>query len=133
MPKLRAVTAQARALEARVTLLHVIDTPQRQPEASSREPEMAASSFLEGVAAEMRRGGVEAEAQVRYGSIVPAVCEAAREVEAAMIVVGASEPKGLRRVVARVPRGAGLAGEISREAACPVLVVPRLAIDDEAA
>src|SRR5687768_12834796 len=138
--KLDMVAAQARAMDARVTLLHVLPAiplesdrhersgvPSPETAGTADVAEVQAASFLESVAAEMRLGGVGAEKVLRYGSIVPAVCELAREVEAAMIVVGASEPSGLQRMLVPVPRGGGLAGAISRAAVCPVLVLPRTA------
>ena len=131
--KLAAVTAQALALDARVTLLHVLEEPEPPPDGPRLAAEAAAASFLGGVAAQLRRGGVGARGRVRYGPVVATVCDVAREQRASIIVAGASEPSGWQRVVGRVPRGAGLAGAISREAPCPVLVVRRIAPPDERA
>src|SRR5688500_16085433 len=133
-PKLQVVTAQARALEARVTLLHVLPNPDQvilgsenppPPGDAADLPEAEATSFLQTVAAEMSRAGVNAESEVRYGPVVPTVCELAHDVDASLIVVGASESTGLSRMLAQAPRGGGLAGAISRASPRPVLVIPR--------
>jgi nucleotide-binding universal stress UspA family protein len=128
-PKLAAVSAQARALDACVTLLHVLDGSAPSPESPQPAAVAAAVLFLDEVAEQLRREGVGARARLRYGSVATTVLDVAREQQAAMIIVGASEPKGWQRLLPAT--GAGLVGAISRDAPCPVLVVRRTASDSE--
>lgn len=121
-PKLTVVAQQARALNAHVTLLHVLHGTSPPAEEERPEREAEARTFLDGVAAHLRRGGVRAKGSVRYGAVASEVGDAAREHGASMVIVGASEPRGFGPLVLG---GAGLAGAIAREAPCPVLVVRR--------
>lgn len=127
-PKLRAVAAQARALDACVTLLHVVDGAAPAADGAPAAEE-AVVTFLGEVSGRLRREGVAAKPGVRYGSVAATINDVAREQNASMIIVGASEPKGLGRLLP-TSRG-GLVGAISREAPCPVLVVPRREPDTE--
>ena len=120
--KLGVVAQQARAFDACVTLLHVLDGAEPAHEGLRPAAETEAQSFLADVRDELRRDGVCAEAAVRYGAVPAAVSQVAHERRASMIIVGASEPGRLQR---RLIGGAGLAGAISRAADSPVLVVRR--------
>ena len=127
--KMAAVAAQARGLEARVTLLHVLEGAAPSADESPLAMEEAAVAFLDDVTAELRRDGVDVKPRVRYGSIAGTINDVAREQDAAMIIVGASEPNGWQRLLPATR--AGLVGAISRDAPCPVLVVPRVPPDVE--
>ncbi len=100
-PQLAAVTAQALAQDARVTLLHVLDgaAPSENAEnvenAAQAAVEAEPTKVLNRVAARLRRAGVGTKARVGYSSVPTIVCDVAREQGAALILVGASEPNGL--------------------------------------
>jgi nucleotide-binding universal stress UspA family protein len=121
-PKLAAVTQQAHAFDASVTLLHVLDGSETAGDAPRPAAVLEAESFLADVRDQLRRDGVRAHASVRYGPVPATVSQVAREQRASLIIVGASEPRRWQR---RLVGGAGLAGAISRASRCPVLVVHR--------
>jgi len=121
--KLSAVTAQAHALGACVTLLHVLDRVTPSLGDPSPDATGAAQNYLDEVSTQLRRDGISAKPRLRYGPIVPTINKVAREQNAAMIILGAGEPNAFQRLLPTTR--AGLVGAISRDAPCPVLVVPR--------
>lgn len=94
------------------------------PELIEAEHDKARETVARAVA---QAAGVAATPEVREGFAVDAICEAARDTGASLVVVGAHGWGPLRRLVfGSVSRG------VLHHAPCPVLVVRRDADDDAA-
>jgi universal stress protein A len=117
--KLPLVEQQARALDAEVILLHVLEHAAPGETGHVSPQEARARAYLDSMAARVRRAGVPAQPLVRRGQVASAVRDAAREQEASLIVVGDTARAGLTGFLRR-----GHAQAIAREAPCPVLLVP---------
>ncbi len=116
--KLPVIAEQARALNAEVIALHVLDARLAVSRGHVSPEEACARTYLDVVACHLHAAGVRALPLLRFGSVVPAICASAREHGAALIIAGASDREG----VVRRLRG-GLAASICRHAPCPVLIV----------
>ncbi len=110
--------ALATAVGARVTAIHVV------PAAGTREAaETEGRRVLAPVLAQAKGQGIPVDPAVVRGRAAPALIDCATAEGADLIVVGTHSRKWLARMVL----GSVAAGVI-REAACPVLVVPRNAV-----
>ena len=108
---LEAAEQCARALSARVVLLHVLRRTDARRAASAR-------AYLDTLVAHLERRGVRAEPQLRVGDVSTVVLEEARRQWVSTIVLGVSRrPAVLRAVVGSI------SGAIARSAPCPVLLV----------
>jgi len=119
--KLPIIVEQARALDAEVILLHVLSERLSMSQTGVSPEEACVRTYLDVMAWHLHAAGVRARPLLRFGSVVPAVCAAARDLRAVLIIAGASGREG---VVSRL-RG-GTATGICRQAPCPVLVVQPL-------
>jgi len=109
----------ARALDARVVLLHVLRRHDARHEASAR-------AYLDTLVAHFASRGIKAEHVVRHGKLVQVILEEARGRWVAAIVLGVSQrPALLKSVVGSV------SSAIERAAPCPVLLVERDSADTE--
>ncbi|HEY3064133.1 MAG TPA: universal stress protein [Chloroflexota bacterium] len=109
----------ARALGARVVLLHVLRRHNARHEASAR-------AYLDTLVAHFATRGITAEPVIGSGKLVPVILEEARSRWIAAIVIGASQrPALLRSVVGSV------SSAVERGAPCPVLLVERDIVDAE--
>jgi nucleotide-binding universal stress UspA family protein len=77
-----------------------------------------ATSVLEDTAALAREAGVTATSQLREGDAVEEICAAARECDAALLVVGAQGWGPVRRLLF-----GSVSSGVLHDAPCPVLVV----------
>jgi nucleotide-binding universal stress UspA family protein len=103
----------ARALGARVLLIHVAGSDDRRQAASVR-------AYLDTLCAQFASAGIEAEAVQRTGNVAATVLAEARRAWAAAIVLGASRrPAVLSAVVGSI------SSRIMRGASCPVVLVDR--------
>jgi len=116
--KLEQVVLFARALEADVVVVHVMP-PGRLSADHLSAAEASARSFLDTVVAGLRGVGVHAEALVLAGRVAEVILAEAEQQQVLMIILGTT----VRRWPAS-PLGASIAERVSREAACPVLLVP---------
>lgn len=113
----------AGALEARLTMLHVIKAPADQ---SGAAPEsrllrsLRTSALLElgRLVRIAREGGAAAESLVRYGDPISCIVEAVKKTGAGMVVMGTEGRVGWDRL-----RIGSTAAALVREAPCPVLTV----------
>lgn len=129
----------ARDLHAKVALVHAVSA-KSMPATTAVEtmgfvdPRTtglgAASEAAEATlwADDARRAGIEVEVVVRSGHAADVICEEARRVQAAAIVVGSEGKRGLRKLFL-----GSVAQEVIQKSVVPVLVLPtRLAVDKTA-
>jgi len=103
----------ARALDARVVLLHVPRRHDARHEASAR-------AYLDTLVAHFGSRGIHAEPLIKSGKLVQVILEEARARWVSAIVLGVSQrPALLRSVVGSV------SSAVERAAPCPVLLVER--------
>lgn len=121
--------ARAKKNDASLLIVHVLEwspyqflTPQELEERHARrreEVERAQKAIVDPALARAREAGVEAEARLHYGSVVPLVSKAAEEAGASMIFVGRSGAESFAsRVFGSVPLG------LAQVASVPVVIVP---------
>jgi nucleotide-binding universal stress UspA family protein len=115
--KLPVVEEYARAFDADVVLLHVLQPKALDPEVVL-PTESAARAYLDVVAAGLHAAGVRAAGLIRTGPTAPIIVEEAREERAYLIIIGANIRPRLRSVVV-----GSVAAEVVRTAPCPVLLV----------
>ncbi len=124
------VVRLARANGADVIVLHVLEgVPDASPiTLPSRGWQPVRDARLDWVheavdapAATIRNAGIDARPMLRFGRPHEEIIDAAREAAADLIVMGASEARGTRRLLGR-----SVTGRVIRTAPCPVLAVPRV-------
>lgn len=120
--KLPVAQAQARAFGAELLLLHVLPPEAIDESGAVSSEEARARTYLDTVAGPLRAEGLVVHGLVRIGPAAATIVEAARELEADLIVLGASVRAGLPRAFL-----GSVADEVVRLAPCSVLLVqPRL-------
>jgi nucleotide-binding universal stress UspA family protein len=115
--KLPVIEEYARAFDAEVLLLHVL-----QPEALDPDvvlpTEGTARAYLDIAAAQLRAADVPVAALIRTGPAAATIVDEAREHRADLIILGANIRPFLRSVVI-----GSVADAVARTAPCPVLLV----------
>src|SRR5688572_2049157 len=95
--KLPVAKAQASAFGAELLLLHVLPPEAVDETGAVSSAEARARTYLDTVAGPLRAEGLTVNALVRIGPAAATIVEAARELEADLIVLGASVRAGLPR------------------------------------
>lgn len=116
----------AASLGAQVTVVSILDDRIYNPPSAEAPPLPAVESRMQATAEqavaavlEQARGlGVVCTTHVLTGDVTPTILQLKEERQADLIVVGTHQRRGLRRL-----KLGSTAGAISREAACPVLIV----------
>src|SRR5438093_11143687 len=85
--KVPVIAAQARAFDAEVIMLHVLDD-RSSPDGEVSLDEALARTYLDAVTAQVRAAGVRAEPLLRFGHVPTAVQEVAEEQQVSMIIIG---------------------------------------------
>jgi nucleotide-binding universal stress UspA family protein len=115
--KIPVVETYARALEARVVLLHVL--PARAVDVETVLPaETVARTYLETVAGRLRGVGVQAETVLRTGPAAATILQEAVVQNVELIVLGTNIRGSLPSAVL-----GSVADQVTRQALCPVLLV----------
>lgn len=120
---------QAKKSGAALHILHVLEwspysflTPEELEERHARRNEelgRARSAVIDPALERARAAGVEAEGDIRYGSVVDLVVDTAKEMDAAMIFVGRTGGNALTaRIFGSVPLG------LAQVAPVPTVIVP---------
>jgi nucleotide-binding universal stress UspA family protein len=123
-PVTAAAASLARALGARLELLHVVDLPaglppERLSGSAIVDVPAAASAALDARVAELIRRGIDVRAHVALGTPADGISNRMRERGTDILVVGTHA----RRGVARLFLGS-VAERVVKESTCPVVVVP---------
>src|SRR5438046_2052708 len=120
--KVPVIAEQARAFDADVIVLHVLDGRSSSPAGEVSLERALARTYLDAVTAQVRAAGVRAEPLLRFGRVATAVQEVAVEQQVSMIIVGRPQRKRMARLLPGLPGLAvGHVDEIARRAPCPVL------------
>jgi nucleotide-binding universal stress UspA family protein len=112
----------ARAVRARVTVLHVFETSEAAAPAMALAAELtwpgaiAARAEIDRTVRRLRAQGVTAEGVLRFGLLPERIIETARDIEADLIVAGTHARKGLARLWHR-----SLAEHLLRHGPIPIL------------
>ena len=120
---------QAKAADAKLLIIHVLEwspyqflTPEEVEERHGRRKQeigRAQKVILDPAMERANKAGVEAEARLPHGSVVPLVDKAAREAGASMIFVGRSGASSLgARIFGSVPLG------LAQIATIPTVIIP---------
>jgi len=122
----------ARAVGARVTVLHVCETSEARSPATARVAErtwpraIRARTEIERAVDRLRARGVSAEGALRFGLLPERIVEIAREIGADLVVTGTHARKGLERFWYR-----SVAEEFLRHSPIPILAAVPRERDDE--
>ncbi len=120
---------RARRDGARLVIMHVLEwspysflTPEELEERHVRrreEMERAQAALIDPAVAHARAAGVEAEGELKYGSVIRRLAEAARAHEAALVFVGRSGSDSIgARIFGSVPLG------LAQLCTVPLVLVP---------
>jgi nucleotide-binding universal stress UspA family protein len=123
-PVVAVAAGLARALGARIELLHVVHVPPGLPpemfgDEVLRDLRDAASGVMEARAAALHSSGLDVGARVRTDLVDDGIVRHAREVGASLIVIGTHARTGAPRLFL-----GSVAERTVRAATCPVVVVP---------
>ena len=122
-------TDQAKRSGASLHILHVLEwspysflTPEELEERHARRQDelgRAKKAVIDPAIERTRAAGVEAEGEIRYGSVVDLVADTAKKMDAAMIFVGRTGSNTLgARIFGSVPLG------LAQIAPVPTVIVP---------
>jgi universal stress protein A len=124
---------EAKAHDARVILVHVIDLPyQMSPESAIVPGDLgqplsvkdyasnAAEKHLDDIAARLAKDGVTPEKFIRFGRPHEEITRLAEEIKADLIIMGTHGRTGLAHLLV-----GSVAERVVRTSKCPVLIVPQ--------
>ena len=123
-PVIAVAASLARALAAKLELLHVLHLPPGLPVEQLAENvivdlRLAASNVMEARAAELRDAGLDVGSRVVLGRVDDGILERAGEVPADLLVLGTHARHGASRLFL-----GSVAERVVKKAVCPVVVVP---------
>jgi nucleotide-binding universal stress UspA family protein len=120
---------RAKRAEAKLLLVHILEwspykflTPEELAERHKRRKEelsRAHEAVVDPAVARVRDAGLEAEGDIRYGSVIDLICEIAESSGASLIFVGRSGSNSIAaRMFGSVPLGLALSAPV------PTVIVP---------
>ena len=116
--KLVVASAQARAFDAELILLHVLPRDATDPTGAVSVEEARSRTFLDTITSRLHAEGFRASGIVRIGSTGATIVKESVDIGIDLIVMGSSIRAGFPRVML-----GSVADEVVRNATCPILLV----------